>query len=93
MSQDPTDRRPITLNPEDAAAPSIDVDVDDEGLGGIRPEEVAPPDPDDEGFGNAGPAEIPPLAPDDEGVGSIRPEEAPGPDPDDEGLGSLGTNG
>jgi hypothetical protein len=89
----PNDDTPVTIDREDAAAPVIDAQLDDQGLGNVRPEEVAPLDPDDEGIGNVRPAEIEPLEPRDEGVGSIRPEEAPGPDAADEGLGSLGTNG
>jgi hypothetical protein len=90
----PTEDGPVSLDREDAAAPVIDADLDDDkGLGSIRPEEITPVDPDDEGIGNVRPAEITPLQPGDEGIGSVRPEEAPPPDPDDEGLGSLGTNG
>ena len=89
----PDEDAPVTIDREDAASPVIDSQLEDEGLGNVRPEEVGPLDPDDEGIGNVRPAEIPPLAPGDEGVGSIRPEDAPPPDPDDEGLGNLGTNG
>jgi hypothetical protein len=85
--------RPVTLDREDAAAPTIDRDLDDEGLGNIRPEEITPADPDDEGIGNVRPAEIVPLDPADQGVGSVRPEESAPPDPGDEGIGSTGQNG
>jgi hypothetical protein len=87
------DDDPVVIDREDAAAPVIDAERDDQGLGGVRPEEAAPLDPDDEGIGNVRPAEIEPLDPHDEGVGSVRPEEKAVPDPNDEGLGSLGTNG
>jgi hypothetical protein len=89
----PDDEEPVTLDREDAAAPVIDAELQDQGLGNIRPNEAAPLGPDDEGIGNVRPAEIEPIEPGGRGLGSIRPEEAPGPDPDDEGIGSLGTNG
>ena len=89
----PDDEEPVTIDREDAAAPVIDAELQDQGLGNIRPEEAAPLDPDDEGIGNIRPQEAAPLDPDDEGIGNIRPEEAPGPGPADEGIGSLGTNG
>jgi hypothetical protein len=89
----PDDDDPVVIDREDAAAPVIGAQLDDHGLGGVRPEEVAPLDPDDEGIGNVRPAEIEPLDPSDEAVGSVRPEEQAAPDPNDEGLGSLGTNG
>jgi hypothetical protein len=89
----PDDDAPVVIDREDAAAPVIDAQLDDQGLGNVRPEEVTPLDPDDEGIGNVRPAEIEPVGPGDEGVGSVRPEEQAAPDPNDKGLGSLGTNG
>ena len=93
MTKDRPNDVPVVIDREDAAAPVIDTELDDQGLGGVRPEELAPLDPDDEGSGNVRPAEITPLDPRDEGVGSVRPEEQAAPDHHDEGLGSLGTNG
>jgi hypothetical protein len=93
MTQDRPDDDPVVIDREDAAAPVIDTELDDQGLGGVRPEEVAPLDPDDEGIGNVRPAEIKPLDHRDEGVGNVRPEEQAASDPNDDGLGSLGTNG
>jgi hypothetical protein len=94
MTQDRADKDdPVVIDREDAAAPLIDADLDDRGLGNVRPEEVSPLDPDDEGIGNVRPAEIQPVGRRDEGFGNLRPEEEASPDPDDEGLGSLGTNG
>ena len=89
------DDTPVTIDREDAASPVIDRDLDahDQGLGGVRPEEVTPLDPDDEGIGDVRPPEITPVDPADPGLGGVRPDEVPPPDPDDEGLGSLGTNG
>ena len=89
----PDDDAPVMIDSEDAAAPVIDAQLVDQGLGSVPPEEAAPVGPDDEGIGSVRPGEREALEPRDEGVGSIRPEEAPPPDADDEGLGSLGTNG
>jgi hypothetical protein len=90
--QDPAARQPVRLDREDAAAPTIDADLD-EGVGNVRPEEVTPLDPDDEGVGDIRPDEVAPPDRRDEGLGDIRPDEVSPPDEDDEGLGSLGTNG
>ena len=59
----PDEDAPVTIDREDAASPVIDAQLEDEGLGNVRPEEVGPlvrpedappPDPDDEGLGNLG---------------------------------------
>jgi len=91
----PDERAPVTLDREDAAAPTIDSDLeaDDQGVGNVRPEEVTPLDPDDEGIGNVRPEQIEPIVPPDSGLGGVLPAETAPPDPADEGLGSLGTNG
>jgi hypothetical protein len=67
----PDDEEPVTIDREDAAAPVIDAELQDQGLGNIRPEEAAPLDPDDEGIGNIRPEEAPGPGPADEGIGSL----------------------
>jgi len=67
----PDEDAPVTIDREDAASPVIDAQLEDEGLGNVRPEEVGPLDPDDEGIGSIRPENAPPPDPDDEGLGNL----------------------